>query len=176
MKEKLKYYEDKITSLQTDNRSLKQNLQKIYKDFKHTEDTKKTFENENNLKWEKFLLNYENKNLDLALRDITHMEDDMYMLRAVYKIIDDLPYARKLPEKIILNVLKRVNMISKSHSIQELNLKLIKIAFEYEFYDKMGHEEKNEILDILFNFSSLESPVGKESAKVYTLLSMVDKF
>ena len=76
--------------------------------------------------------------------------DDIYLLRLICltgPIID------KLDVEIAKRVLIRVNMISKSHQIQQLLIGLIRNSIKNNVFQMLEPNQQNYILDSLYEFS-----------------------
>ena len=94
--------------------------------------------------------------------------DDIYLLRLICltgPIID------KLDIEIAKRVLIRVNMISKSHQIQQLLIGLIKNSFKNNIFQTLDPNQQNYILDSLYEFSGLNNNIASEAAELYAELT-----
>ena len=94
--------------------------------------------------------------------------DDIYLLRLICltgPIID------KLDVEIAKRVLIRVNMISKSHQIQQLLIGLIKNSIKNNVFQMLEPNQQNYILDSLYEFSGLNNSIASEAAELYAELT-----
>ena len=94
--------------------------------------------------------------------------DDIYLLRLICltgPIID------KLDVEIAKRVLIRVNMISKSHQIQQLLIGLIKNSIKNNIFQMLEPNQQNYILDSLYEISSFNNPIGSEASELYIQLT-----
>jgi len=82
------------------------------------------------------------------------------------------PFIEKLSLEVSRSVLFRINSIAKSHQIQAIIFKWIKRAYETNLIQIMKKEDQNEFLEILYEYSFLESPVGNSSGKLYKILTL----
>ena len=94
--------------------------------------------------------------------------DDIYLLRLICltgPIID------KLDVEIAKRVLIRVNMISKSHQIQQLLIGLIRNSLKNNVFQMLEPNHQNYILDSLYEFSGLNNSISNEAAELYAELT-----
>ena len=94
--------------------------------------------------------------------------DDIYLLRLICltgPIID------KLDVEIAKRVLIRVNMISKSHQIQQLLIGLIRNSIKNNVFQMLDPNQQNYILDSLYEFSGLNNSIANEAAELYAELT-----
>ena len=94
--------------------------------------------------------------------------DDIYLLRLICltgPIID------KLDVEIAKRVLIRVNMISKSHQIQQLLIGLIRNSIKNNVFQMLEPNQQNYILDSLYEFSGLNNSIANEAAELYAKLT-----
>ena len=94
--------------------------------------------------------------------------DDIYLLRLICltgPIID------KLDVEIAKRVLIRVNMISKSHQIQQLLIGLIRNSIKNNVFQMLEPNQQNYILDSLYEFSGLNNSIANEAAELYAELT-----
>ena len=94
--------------------------------------------------------------------------DDIYLLRLICltgPIID------KLDIDIAKRVLIRVNMITKSHQIQQLLIGLIKNSIKNNIFHSLETSQQNYILDSLYEFSGLNNSLASEAADLYAQLT-----
>ena len=94
--------------------------------------------------------------------------DDIYLLRLICltgPIID------KLDVEIAKRVLIRVNMISKSHQIQQLLIGLIRNSIKNNIFQMLEPNQQNYILDSLYEISSFNNPIGSEASELYIQLT-----
>ena len=94
--------------------------------------------------------------------------DDIYLLRLICltgSVID------KLDVEIAKRVLIRVNMISKSHQIQQLLIGLIRSSIKNNVFQMLEPNQQNYILDSLYEFSGLNNSIASEAAELYAELT-----
>ena len=59
-------------------------------------------------------------------------------------------------------------MICRSYQIQYLLINLIKLSLKFDVFNLLNNNEKNDILDSLYEFSGMENNLGNEAASLYT--------
>ena len=94
--------------------------------------------------------------------------DDIYLLRLICLTG---PVIDKLDVEIAKRVLIRVNMISKSHQIQQLLISLIKNSIKNNVFQMLDSNQQNYILDSLYEFSGLNNSIASEAAELYAELT-----
>ena len=162
--------------------SKKMNLNKDYKDESiNTENADFNFNFNNKLEninnnlvseitesWKETLKLIEKGKINEGYLKLINSGDDIYLLRLICltgPIID------KLDIEIAKRVLIRVNMISKSHQIQRLLIGLIRNSIKSNVFQMLEPNQKNYILDSLYEFSGLNNSVANEAAELYTKLT-----
>ena len=130
--------------------------------------------NENNIDsevtkaWKETLKLIEKGNLNEGYLKLINTGDDIYLLRLICltgPIID------KLDAEIAKRVLIRVNMISKSHQIQQLLIGLIRNSIKSNVFQMLEINQQNYILDSLYEFSGLNNSIATEAAELYAQLT-----
>ena len=118
--------------------------------------------------WKDALNNIEKNNYNDAYNLILNSGDDIYLLRLIYLtgIIFD-----KLSPEICKNVLKRINMITRSYQIQSLFLNLVKNSVQSNLFNVLNENEQNDILDTLYEIAGNNSPISKEASEIYTYIT-----
>ena len=108
--------------------------------------------------------NYPNE----AYTKILNTGDDIYLLRLV---CITGPIFNKLNPEISKRVLMRINMISRSHQIQGLLISLIRNSLKYKVFNLLNNQEKNDVLDSLYEFSGINNIIGSDAAELYTQIT-----
>ena len=62
-------------------------------------------------------------------------------------------------------------MISRSHQIQSLLINLIRSSLKYNVFNLLNQQEKNDVLDSLYEFSGINSIIGADAAELYTQIT-----
>ena len=62
-------------------------------------------------------------------------------------------------------------MISRSHQIQGLLISLIRNSLKYKVFNLLNNQEKNDVLDSLYEFSGINNNVGSDAAELYTQIT-----
>ena len=65
----------------------------------------------------------------------------------------------------------KLNFINKSQIIEDLTYKLIEQSWEISIFNYLNDDFKNELLDTLYNMSSLQSETGNKANKLYNYIS-----
>ena len=118
--------------------------------------------------WKDTLKLIEKGNLNEGYLKLINTGDDIYLLRLICltgPIID------KLDAEIAKRVLIRVNMISKSHQIQQLLIGLIRNSIKSNVFQMLEINQQNYILDSLYEFSGLNNSIATEAAELYAQLT-----
>ena len=118
--------------------------------------------------WKDTLKLIEKGNINEGYLKLINSGDDIYLLRLICltgPIID------KLDIEIAKRVLIRVNMISKSHQIQQLLIGLIKNSIKNNIFRTLEPNQQNYILDSLYEFSGLNNSLASEAAELYAELT-----
>ena len=118
--------------------------------------------------WKNALYQIENGNPNEGYNTILNSGDDIYLLRLV---CITGPIFDQLSPEIAKRILMRINMISRSHQIQSLLIKLIKASLDNNLFNMLNQNEQNDLLDSLFEFSGLNTKIGAEAAELYTLIT-----
>jgi hypothetical protein len=147
-------------------------------DFININNTKKIYYNindgNNNIDsevtkaWKETLKLIEKGHINEGYLKLINTGDDIYLLRLICLTG---PVIDKLDAEIAKRVLVRVNMISKSHQIQQLLIGLIKNSIKNKVFQSLEPEQQNYILDSLYEFSGLNNPIANEAAELYTELT-----
>ena len=113
-------------------------------------------ENQSSEKWKKTLEYVEKNNLNEAYKNILSSGDDIYLLRLVFLTG---PAINVLKEDIAIKVLMRINMINRGQQIQNILINLISQSLKDErnIFNNLTYEQKNDILDSLFQIFSDEN-------------------
>ena len=118
--------------------------------------------------WKETLKLIEKGNINEGYLKLINSGDDIYLLRLICltgPIID------KLDIEVAKRVLLRVNMISKSHQIQQLLIGLIKNSCKNNIFQTLEPNQQNYILDSLYEFSGLNNSLATEAAELYAELT-----
>ena len=118
--------------------------------------------------WKETLKLIEKGKINEGYLKLINSGDDIYLLRLICltgPIID------KLDIDVAKRVLIRVNMISKSHQIQQLLIGLIKNSFKNNIFQTLEPNQQNYILDSLYEFSGLNNSIASEAAELYAELT-----
>ena len=118
--------------------------------------------------WKETLKLIEKGHINEGYLKLINSGDDIYLLRLICltgPIID------KLDVEIAKRVLIRVNMISKSHQIQQLLIGLIKNSIKNNIFQTLEPNQQNYILDSLYEFSGLNNSIAGEAAELYAELT-----
>ena len=118
--------------------------------------------------WKETLQLIERGNINEGFLKLINSGDDIYLLRLICltgPIID------KLDIEVAKRVLLRVNMISKSHQIQQLLIGLIKNSIKNNIFQSLDPNQQNYILDSLYEFSGLNNSIATEAAELYAELT-----
>ena len=140
---------------------------KLYKEV--IDDIKKEINN-NNLDsqitktFKEALTLIENNNPNEAYSIILNSEDDIYLIRLIFITG---PILNNLSIDIARKVLMRINMIARSHQIQNLLVSLVRNSIKYNLFYSLSEDEQNDILDSLYEISGLNDDLGKEAAEIY---------
>ncbi len=94
----------------------------------------------------------------------------MYLIRLLYLTG---PLIEKLSLEISNELMFRINSIARSHQVQTLIYRWIKKAYECNLIQMMKQSEQNEFLETLYEFSFLDDQVGKNSGKLYKILTTI---
>ena len=133
-----------------------------------------TYENQNNIDsevtktWKETLKLIDKGYINEGYLKLINSGDDIYLLRLICltgPIID------KLDVEIAKRVLVRVNMISKSHQIQQLLIGLIRNSIKNNVFQLLEPNQQNYILDSLYEFSGLNNSISTEAAELYAELT-----
>ena len=118
--------------------------------------------------WKETLKLIEKGHINEGYLKLINSGDDIYLLRLICltgPIID------KLDVEIAKRVLIRVNMISKSHQIQQLLIGLIKNSIKNNVFQMLEPNQQSYILDSLYEFSGLNNALANEAAELYAELT-----
>ena len=118
--------------------------------------------------WKETLQLIERGNINEGFLKLINSGDDIYLLRLICltgPIID------KLDIEVAKRVLLRVNMISKSHQIQQLLIGLIKNSIKNNIFQSLDPNQQNYVLDSLYEFSGLNNSIATEAAELYAELT-----
>ena len=118
--------------------------------------------------WKETLQLIEKGKINEGYLKLINSGDDIYLLRLICltgPIID------RLDKEVAKRVLMRVNMISKSHQIQQLLIGLIKNSIKNNIFQTLEPNQQNYILDSLYEFSGLNNSLANEAAELYTELT-----
>ena len=118
--------------------------------------------------WKETLQLIEKGNINEGFLKLINSGDDIYLLRLICltgPIID------KLDLEVAKRVLLRMNMISKSHQIQQLLIGLIKNSIKNNIFQSLDPNQQNYILDSLYEFSGLNNSLATEAAELYAELT-----
>ena len=118
--------------------------------------------------WKETLKLIEKGKINEGYLKLINSGDDIYLLRLICltgPIID------KLDIEVAKRVLIRVNMISKSHQIQQLLIGLIKNSIKNNIFQALEPNQQNYILDSLYEFSGLNNSIAGEAAELYAELT-----
>ena len=118
--------------------------------------------------WKETLKLIEKGHINEGYLKLINTGDDIYLLRLICLTG---PVIDKLDPDIAKRVLVRVNMISKSHQIQQLLIGLIKNSIKNNVFQMLEPDQQNYILDSLYEFSGLNNPIANEAAELYTELT-----
>ena len=126
--------------------------------------------NNNNLSnlWNSILIDIENRFYNKAYEKILNFGDDIYLLRLLYITG---PVFDKIDKILSKKILLRINMICRSYQIQYLLINLIKLSLKFDVFNLLNNNEKNDILDSLYEFSGMENNLGNEAASLYTKIT-----
>ena len=69
------------------------------------------------------------------------------------------------------SVLFKINSISRSHQIQDLTYGIIKLSHENNLLHQINESDKNDILETLYEYSGINSDVGKRAALLYAKIT-----
>lgn len=115
--------------------------------------------------WVKIINFAEKGNFNSAYEEVLNTGDDIYLIRLMYLTG---PSFDKMNQKLCKQLVFRASMIARSHQVQNLTLNFIKAAFEKGLFLDFNKVEQNDLLETLFEISSLNSRVGKSAAKLYS--------
>ena len=118
--------------------------------------------------WKETLQLIEQGKINEGYLKLINSGDDIYLLRLICltgPIID------KLDIEVAKRVLIRVNMISKSHQIQQLLIGLIKNSINNNIFQTLEPNQQNYLLDSLYEFSGLNNSLASEAAELYAELT-----
>ena len=118
--------------------------------------------------WKDTLKLIEKGNINEGYLKLINSGDDIYLLRLICLTG---PVLDKLDIDIAKRVLIRVNMISKSHQIQQLLIGLIKNSIKNDIFRTLDPNQQNYILDSLYEFSGLNNTLASEAAELYAELT-----
>ena len=141
-------------------------INNINKNEKEEENT--NIDSEVTKTWKETLQLIEKGNINEGYLKLINSGDDIYLLRLICltgPIID------RLDKEVAKRVLMRVNMISKSHQIQQLLIGLIKNSIKNNIFQTLEPNQQNYILDSLYEFSGLNNSLASEAAELYTELT-----
>jgi hypothetical protein len=147
---------------------------KLYKEV--INDIKKEINN-NNLdseitkNFKEALTQIENNNPNEAYSIILNSEDDIYLIRLIFITG---PILNNLSIDIARKVLMRINMVARSHQIQNLLVSLVRNSIKYNVFYSLSENEQNDILDSLYEISGLNDDLGKEAAEIYANITKVN--
>ena len=147
---------------------VKNELSNKHKKSKYNYDNNPQTDNHITELWKEALYAIEHNDYNKGYELILNAGDDIYLLRLV---CITGPIFTKLNFALSKRVLMRVNMISRSHQIQSLLIKLIKSALQCNIFNSLNTNEQNDILDSLFEFSGLNTKLGSEAAELYTKIT-----
>lgn len=167
---------NKINQLETYNQQLKSSHSVINKSrtMSHNSNVNKdeSKNKENNLnsnyllqEWKNVLILAEKGDFNEAYNEILNNGDDIYLLRLLCLTG---PIISKLNPITAKNLIFRINMIARSHQVQNLTYLTIKASYEEKVFLAFTKNEQNDLLETLFEISDLNSKVGKSAAKLYT--------
>ena len=141
-------------------------INNMNKDEKEDENT--NIDSEVTKTWKETLQLIEKGKINEGYLKLINSGDDIYLLRLICltgPIID------RLDKEVAKRVLMRVNMISKSHQIQQLLIGLIKNSIKNNIFQTLEPNQQNYILDSLYEFSGLNNSLASEAAELYTELT-----
>ena len=141
-------------------------INNMNKDEKEDENT--NIDSEVTKTWKETLQLIEKGKINEGYLKLINSGDDIYLLRLICltgPIID------RLDKEVAKRVLMRVNMISKSHQIQQLLIGLIKNSIKNNIFQTLEPNQQNYILDSLYEFSGLNNNLANEAAELYTELT-----
>ena len=118
--------------------------------------------------WKETLQLIEKGKINEGYLKLINSGDDIYLLRLICltgPIID------RLDKEVAKRVLMRVNMISKSHQIQQLLIGLIKNSIKNNIFQSLDPNQQNYVLDSLYEFSGLNNSLATEAAELYAELT-----
>ena len=118
--------------------------------------------------WKETLQLIEKGNINEGFLKLINSGDDIYLLRLICLTG---PILDKLDLEVAKRVLLRVNMISKSHQIQQLLIGLIKNSIKNNIFQSLDPNQQNYILDSLYEFSGLNNSLATEAAELYAELT-----
>ena len=147
---------------------VKNELSNKHKKNKYNYDNNPQTDNHITELWKEALYAIEHNDYNKGYELILNAGDDIYLLRLV---CITGPIFTKLNFTLSKRVLMRVNMISRSHQIQSLLIKLINSALQCNIFNSLTTNEQNDILDSLFEFSGLNTKLGSEAAELYTKIT-----
>jgi hypothetical protein len=152
----------------TEERFYKDTVEKLKKEMELS--AKKESNNEPPIirTWKHVLKDIENSNLNTAYTRILETGDDVYLLRLLFITG---PVIQQLNPEIAKNVILRINLVSRSHRVQSLNYSLIENAYYSELFPKLNKDDKNELLETLYEYSGLNSDIGTKSAELYAKIT-----
>ena len=167
-KEKTKKEEDNLIKQKT--LMYKEVLNDIKNDLLSSQRNNNEINNDSKIMkiWKDTLNNIEKKKYNDAYTLILNSGDDIYLLRLIYLtgIIFD-----KLSPEICRNILKRINLITRSYQIQSLLINLVKNSIQCNMFNTLNENEQNDILDTLYEIAGNNSPISKDASEIYTYIT-----
>ena len=115
--------------------------------------------------WKNILQIAEKQDLNSCFEECLKIQDDLYLLRLL--CITGTNCLGKIKLDLAKRLLMRVNMITRSHQIQNLCVNLIKNCSELKIFNKFTKDDQNDILTTLFEISKLTTKVGSNAEKIY---------
>eukprot|EP00340_Litonotus_pictus_P002453 CAMPEP_0170519710 /NCGR_PEP_ID=MMETSP0209-20121228/5023_1 /TAXON_ID=665100 ORGANISM="Litonotus pictus, Strain P1" /NCGR_SAMPLE_ID=MMETSP0209 /ASSEMBLY_ACC=CAM_ASM_000301 /LENGTH=1049 /DNA_ID=CAMNT_0010805661 /DNA_START=45 /DNA_END=3194 /DNA_ORIENTATION=+ len=115
--------------------------------------------------WKKIISLAEKGDYNGAYSEALLNGDDIYLLRLLCLTGPNLG---RLKEDMAKKLVFRVNMIARSHQIENIILSLIRASYEQKQFNLLTKNEQNDLLETLFEISGLNSKVGKTAGKLYS--------
>ena len=114
--------------------------------------------------WRDVLYFLELKDFNSAYILSLESEDDLHLLRLLCLTG---PVLNNLKLDICKKLIMRINLICRSHQVQKLMLNLIESSNKHFILKFLNKNEQNEILETLYEFSGLNSVIGKNASDLY---------
>ena len=118
--------------------------------------------------WKEIIYYAESNKFNEAFNLCIDLGDDIYLIRLICLTGSNI--IGKLNLQTAKKLIKRIVMIAKCHQLQSIFFSIIKSSYDLNYFKYLAEEEQNEILNVLYEYSSLNSKIGKYSASLYSFI------